>query len=218
MDIRRHYEKLLASVEGKPFESTSDALDKYLEICNGCVALATEYFENHDRMWEIAPLVRTCLHYAGYLEEFDHMLNALYQVLDNMSDCVFEHPRLKLQLLNLLCLVLRRIESLGGHELGLTEDVCSEIRTLQRNIEYADKGEFESISDDGVLKRDPVEWTAAWEEAIDEADRIAYGNLEGLPRGMGFCFAFWYERKNALGKMGIEWKTPHQMNPRVLFD
>lgn len=218
METRKQFEAIMSEVEGKPLESTSEALDTYIEICRGCILLAKEDLEQQDRVWEIASLARTFLHYAGYLEGFDHVLNTLYTLLNKMADCIFDHPRLKLSVLRLLRTVLMRIEAQSGHELGLTEDVRAEIRKLERNIEYADKGEFDKIEEDSVLKRDPVEWTALWEEVIDEADKIAYSHLEDQPRGMGFCFAFWHERKNALEQSGIEWRTPHQMNPRVLFD
>ena len=72
--------------------------------------------------------------------------------------------------------------------------------------------------DDRRLKHDPVEWTARWEEIIDEADRKAEENLEEMPRGMGFCHAFWHERAAALASLGIEWRSPSRMNPGVLFD
>ena len=52
----------------------------------------------------------------------------------------------------------------------------------------------------------------------DEADRIAYAHLKDTPRGMGFCFAFWHERRRALKQFGISWRDPHMMNPRVMFD
>ena len=38
------------------------------------------------------------------------------------------------------------------------------------------------------------------------------------PRGMGFCFGYWSAKRGVLAKRGIEWRDPHQMNPRVLFD
>lgn len=52
----------------------------------------------------------------------------------------------------------------------------------------------------------------------DDADREAYANLTDVPHGMGFCFAYWAEKRAALAKRGIEWRSPSVMNPRVLFD
>jgi len=35
---------------------------------------------------------------------------------------------------------------------------------------------------------------------------------------MGFCFAYWAEKRNALARRGIEWRSPSRMNPGVMFD
>ena len=69
-----------------------------------------------------------------------------------------------------------------------------------------------------MLKSDPVEWTAEYEAVIDEADHEAYQHLKDSPRGMGFCFGYWAEKRNALARRGIEWKSPNILNPRVMFD
>ena len=42
--------------------------------------------------------------------------------------------------------------------------------------------------------------------------------LEEQEKGMGFCFEYWNTKKNVLAKYGIEWRNPHIMNPRVMFD
>ena len=123
------------------------------------------------------------------------------------------------ELLSLFLLIVNRIECLNGHELGLSEDLPIEIRRLQRNIEYAESGEFDLIEEEGHLKHDPVEWTQRWEEVIDEADKIAYERLADHPRGMGFCHAYWYERAQVLEEnFGIIWRSPSLMNPGVIFD
>ena len=70
-----------------------------------------------------------------------------------------------------------------------------------------------------MLKHDPIEWTARWEEVIDEAEKIVDSRLEDVPRGMGFCHAYWHEKAAVLSEQfGIEWRSPARMNPRVLFD
>ena len=65
---------------------------------------------------------------------------------------------------------------------------------------------------------DPVERTPEWEKVIYEVEKACDRKLRGVPRGMGFCFEYWSVKKAELAKRGIEWKTPHQMNPRVMFD
>jgi hypothetical protein len=35
---------------------------------------------------------------------------------------------------------------------------------------------------------------------------------------MGFCFAYWAEKRAALARHGIDWNSPQDMNPGVMFD
>ena len=89
---------------------------------------------------------------------------------------------------------------------------------LRANIQAADEQRWADIRPEGHLKHDPVEWTRRYEEVIDEANRRAYANLKDVPRGMGFCFGYWHELRTALHALGVEWRTPTQTNPGVLFD
>ena len=218
MDKRKRYTLLLDECDSKPLSSSAEDLDRYCELCNLCVDLTVENLQNMDRSWGNTQMARVVLRYATYLEKFDHLADYLYSMLNNMVDCVQDHPRLKLHMLRLLLKVLVSIETQNMHDLSITDDVRNEISFYSRNIEFADKGELDQIRQSGFLKSDPIEWTAEWEEVIDEADKIAYENLKEIPRGMGFCFAFWHERTLALEKFGIKWKNPHIMNPRVMFD
>lgn len=65
---------------------------------------------------------------------------------------------------------------------------------------------------------DPVERTEEFEDAIQEVEAECNAVLEGTPRGMGFCFAYWAEKSRILAEHGIEWHSPAVMNPHVLFD
>ena len=65
---------------------------------------------------------------------------------------------------------------------------------------------------------DPVERTPLWEEIFYEVEEECYRHLKGVPRGMGFCFGYWAEKRGVLANYGIDWQTPHMMNPRVMFD
>lgn len=68
------------------------------------------------------------------------------------------------------------------------------------------------------LKFDEVERTKEWEDNIYEVEKEVDEALKGVPRGMGFCHAYWPAKRAALAKKGIEWRSPSQMNPRVMFD
>ena len=66
---------------------------------------------------------------------------------------------------------------------------------------------------------DSVEWTARWEEVIDEAEAKAYARLQEHPQGMGFCHAYWPTISAILAEdYDIQWRSPSQMNPKILFD
>ena len=130
-----------------------------------------------------------------------------------------DHPRLMLRLLELELTIVRRIEALNDHELSHAEYLERNISLYKRNIHFADKDQLDSIEQTGYrLKKDPVEWTARWEEVIDEADRMTEEKLKGHPRGMGFCHGFWHERQKALRKLGVVWRCPTEMNPGTMFD
>ena len=66
------------------------------------------------------------------------------------------------------------------------------------------------------LKHDPVEMTEEYLAVIDEIEekveksRTTYGH--------GSCFEVWSLKKSYLLEHDIEWHTPSELNPRVLFD
>lgn len=109
--------------------------------------------------------------------------------------------------------------ALNDHELSHAEDLERDISLYKRNIYFADNDQLDQIEEPGrFLKKDPVEWTARWEEVIDEADRMTEEKLKNHPRGMGFCHGFWHERQKALRKLGVVWRCPTEMNPGTMFD
>jgi len=66
------------------------------------------------------------------------------------------------------------------------------------------------------LKHDPIEMTEEYLAVIDEIEekveksRTTYGH--------GSCFEVWSLTKSYLLEHDIEWHTPAELNPRVLFD
>lgn len=68
------------------------------------------------------------------------------------------------------------------------------------------------------LRFDPVERTEKWEKAIYEVEKYCYEQTKDELKGMGFCFSYWNVKTSVLAKYGIEWRNPHIMNPRVMFD
>lgn len=219
MEFRAELEKARKAAEGLTRNGLSSNIEAYWEVCCGDVLVAEENAADGTGEWENAALARELLDIAAYLEGYDHMLDNLHLALSRMAEVTYGHPRLKLQLLELDLLVLRRIESLNGHDLSAADDVMSEISFYINNIALADKGDLGNIAQSGHLRHDPVEWTAGYEKVIDEAERKVDSYLEGHPRGMGFCFEYWSTKARVLQEdYGIVWRSPAQMNPGVMFD
>ena len=219
IDYGAEMDKARQAVAGLDRNGDPETLEAYWEVCCGDVLIAEENLRNQQRSWENAALVREFLDIATYLEGYDSMLDNLYSAVSRMKETIFSHPRLKLELLEFEQLVLQRIEALHDQELGECEEVQEEILFYQRNIDRAERGDFDRIDRIGHLKQDPIEWSADFERVIDEVDRKADALLEEYPRGMGFCFAFWSTRAKILREeYGIEWRTPYMMDPGVMFD
>lgn len=219
MDYRKELERVREALKGisKPYDN--EALELIAEGMYGTVLVAEQNLSEQNNCWENSALVREFLGYASILEGYDHLLNAIYSATKRMAETIYDHPRLKVQFLEFFRKVIFRIEAQQGHELSIGEDIAEEISELEYNIYFADKCEYDQIKQSGHLKHDPIEWSARWEEVIDEADKITYSILTDHPRGMGFCHAYWHTRASILHEQfGIEWRSPSAMNPRVMFD
>ena len=167
--------------EYKSSQTSRQNPDELLKTCMECVKQAKEAMKDYNSPWKVAELARKYADEAEILKGYEHMLNSLYSLNKEMLEQIYDHPRLKLRLLRIQLGVLNYLEAVNGHELGITEDVRDEIAELSNCIALADEGRLEEIPQTGHLKHDPVEWTARWEEVIDEADRMAYENLRMCP-------------------------------------
>lgn len=205
-DFRAELNELRKALTTEP---TAELLQQALDCC---VNIAEQSLQEQRCCWQNASLAREAMGYARQLMEHKDMLSVVESSLDDMVEAIYEHPRLKLELM--LCR-LEVLQRLNKPQMELEADIAF----YRSNIEAADSGRLEDIKQTTMLKHDPVEWTARWEEVIDEVDKIVDSRLEDHPRGMGFCHACWHERAAVLSEQfGIEWRSPARMNPRVLFD
>lgn len=205
-DFRAELNELRKALTTEP---TAELLQQALDCC---VNIAEQSLQEQRCCWQNASLAREAMGYARQLMEHKDMLSVVESSLDDMVEAIYEHPRLKLELM--LCR-LEVLQRLNKPQMELEADIAF----YRSNIEAADSGRLEDIKQTTMLKHDPVEWTARWEEVIDEVDKIVDSRLEEHPRGMGFCHACWHERAAVLSEQfGIEWRSPARMNPRVLFD
>lgn len=173
--------------------------------------------------WRVAKLARECLPLARRLVEARTALDDVCDALERMVSAVTDYrPRLRCSICELLIPTLESLEAADTEEKEAIEASLSyargEFERLSHNIAAAERGDYESIQQSGFLQHDPVEWSARWEEVIDEAQREVDDRLADVPRGVGFCIGYWQELKGALKRRGVSWRSPSQMNPCVMFD
>ena len=99
------------------------------------------------------------------------------------------------------------------------DDVRAHIRQLEEYIDY------ENVSTDDFIRKydkhltfDPIGRSPMWEENYCRWEKECESRLGDIPRGMGFCFAYWHTFAEVLREDGVEWKSPSQMNPAAMFD
>ena len=205
-DFRAELNELRKALTTEP---TAELLQQALDCC---VNIAEQSLQEQRCCWQNASLAREAMGYARQLMEHKDMLSVVESSLDDMVEAINEHPRLKLEL---MLLRLQVLQMLNKPQMELEADIAF----YRSNIDAADSGKLEDVKQTTMLKHDPVEWTARWEEVIDEADKIVEARLVDHPRGMGYCHAYWPERAEVLmSKFGVEWRSPARMNPRVIFD
>ena len=139
-------------------------------------------------------------------------------VLDELSK--YDCPRFCLEIMSKELEWMEESEREFKRDVGLTSEyVRYAISCLKDyiDIEGLTMNDFCSKYNRGLLY-DPVERTQKWEDIYVEVEEECDRRLEDVPRGMGFCFAYWSVKANVLKEYGIDWKSPHYMNPGVLFD
>ena len=67
------------------------------------------------------------------------------------------------------------------------------------------------------LIRDDIENSTAYAEAMAIIQPILDREFGGSYH-MGMCHGLWQRKKELLKEMGIDWKTPAETNPDVIFD
>ena len=80
--------------------------------------------------------------------------------------------------------------------------------------------DLDECDEDGVIY-DSKERDPKYKERIRKADKEADEELKrrGIKEGLGYCCSFWSEKKKILKeKYNLEWKSPQELNPGVLFD
>lgn len=182
--------------------------------------LCEEYVMDFGPAWKNAALCREIAKYMPAIIECGDNFVMAANVCYRARRALYDHPRLSLKLMELErdAIIGLSDEQTENLEMDL-DSLNAEITRYSLNIKAADQKRFNDIEDDGHLRKDPIEWTAEYEEAIAQAEEKAQAELADEPRGMGFCFSYWPTLQHILFQdYGIRWRSPAEMNPGVIFD
>ena len=194
------------------------------KITERLVAIVNEMRENAEDMreWRNLPLADEFMQLLRGIDDAEEQGIGQVRAIEAMVDYLPEYdvPR--------RVLAIRRYEqeqlALSSeddlkNDPYLAEELSEHIRKLEDYIDTEHVSDSEFREKYGRhLKSDPVERTSEWEENFYGVEQETDRRLGDTPRGMGFCFAYWSVLRNVLAERGIKWQSPHELNPRVMFD
>ena len=196
--------------------------DKLQELADKCKAISDNMHNDEARyMWRNLRLVpEAAADMMAMPMEGETSAKNQIEVLSLMIDCVDELsiPRHILELRRYQLSLFDHLQEGEQPEDVTREEIAGEIQRLEDYIDMTIPMEEWCKRYHKHLHFDPIERTPEWEECIYEVEKEAHRRLGDMPRGMGFCFAYWAELRDVLRERGIEWRSPHIMNPHVLFD
>lgn len=151
-------------------------------------------------------------------EEGIGKVHAIEAIVDYLSEYDVPRRMLAIRRYELEQLALCTVDDLKN-EPHLAEELAYNIRKLEDYIDTQHIGTEDFRKKyNRHLKFDPIERTPEWEDIYYNVEQECDRRLGDTPRGMGFCFGYWAELRNVLAERGIEWHSPHELNPRVMFD
>lgn len=151
-------------------------------------------------------------------EEGIGKVHAIEAIVDYLSEYDVPRRMLAIRRYELEQLALCTVDDLKN-EPHLAEELAYNIRKLEDYIDTQHVGTEDFRKKyNRHLKFDPIERTPEWEDIYYDVEQECDRRLGDTPRGMGFCFGYWAELRNVLAERGIEWHSPHELNPRVMFD
>ncbi len=215
----------LKGVTPDRFSGTEEEIEIFTDIVCADTMLAEQIASESGCPSDIADLAREFLRHAAPLMRHAECHEILNSAAGRLAEVVEKRPRLTLQLLaterEAAAMLL---ESGAAPDVDWEEEIAAieeESARIEGNIALAEAGDRDGMIEKGHIKNDPVEWTAAWEEVIDEVQRKVHSELNGETIhtfGMGFCHLYWSKMREVLWRYGIEWYSPAAMNPGTIFD
>lgn len=176
----------------------------------------TEMVKNHSTMgegWKNLALVKDAFEiirslpdtWPGEYETPEEKANLISQMLDQVDETQAARYCIK---------VREEIARLDPDD----EDNPAELRMLRDYIDEKLPMEDFCKQYKRLLKFDPIERAAEYEEIIFDVEKAIAKELKGHRRGMGFCFEYWSAKSAELASRGLEWHSPSYWNPGVMFD
>lgn len=208
IDYNQALEQARNDVEAIFEPTTSDHRNLLEEAMCGCVLVAEENLRDQKSGWKNGKLAREMLVYAQKLISFEESHKLIEDCCYRMREVIYKHPRLSIEIMEMELQVCVEED----------KELRSRLEDYKYNVSCADRGELDKIKQLSMLKSDPVEWTALWEQVIDDVDMEVAEELKDEPGGMGFCHMVWSVRRRVLSKYGIDWRSPSTMNRGVMFD
>ena len=101
------------------------------------------------------------------------------------------------------------------------DDDCLDVFEKVKNAQLIDQESMEKIYKQAMghrrtFKNDPIEMSEEYLAVIDEVEEKIDKNR--TMDGMGSCHEIWGLKSEYLAEKGIYWRSPHLLNPRIMFD
>ncbi len=114
--------------------------------------------------------------------------------------------------------ICRRYVTELGCEADLEFGFRKAIKDLEHRLHYGKMPEEVESRLHIQLLHDPIEDDERYQRVELDVERLVRAEI-GEGGYMGFCHLYWTTKKRILrDEFGIEWKTPAEMNPNVMFD
>ena len=173
------------------------------------------------RMWKNIPLAKECVQLLKDIDDPEEtpMGKALAceAIIQQLPE--YDVPRLVLSILHYKLQLVKESDEHDPERYPTEEEIVNDIRRLE---DYTD---IEHVSYNEFMERhrrhlhfDPVERTPEWEDNYYEVEKECDRQLGNTPRGMGFCFGYWSTLRQVLAERGIMWRSPSELNSKVMFD
>ena len=173
------------------------------------------------RMWKNIPLAKECVQLLKDIDDPEEtpMGKALAceAIIQQLPE--YDVPRLVLSILHYKLQLVKESEEHDPERYPTEEEVVNDIQRLSDYIdtEHVSSEWFRKLYH-RHLESDPIQRTPTWEENYYEVEKECDLRLGDTPRGMGFCFGYWSTLRQVLAERGIMWRSPSELNPKVMFD